>query len=189
MIYLISGKSQTGKDTVSKIISQICQVNNLRHINLQFSFYLKEYVKNITDWDSCEKTKPRKFLQDLGTEIAFKINDKDWLIRRINEDVKVYVNFFDVITISDVRLIEEITFFKKKYNNLKTINIKRKKINNDNHQTEKQLDNYCDFDYIINNNKDIKSLTQKIRVIVKSDELFKEIVNSNKKCYNNNEEL
>ncbi len=170
LIYLISGKARTGKDTVASIIKKNCVQKNLKHINLQFSFYIKQYALKITDWDGSEETKPREFLQTLGTEIIRQQIDSDFFIKRVDEDIKVYSKFFDIITISDVRLIDEIEYFRKNYDSMISIHIKRdleKTKENSVHQTEIELDNYNKFDYVIDNNGSLKELEDKVNEILK----------------------
>lgn len=170
LIYLISGKARTGKDTVASIIKKNCVEKNLRHINLQFSFYIKQYAMKITDWDGTEETKPREFLQMLGTEIIRNQIDSDLFIRRVDEDVKVYSKFFDIITISDVRLINEIEYFRKNYDSMISIHMIRdeeKTNEHSNHQTEEELNSYNKFDYVIDNNGSLEELENKVDDILK----------------------
>jgi len=154
------------------IIGKIAREQKKTHINLQISFYIKEYAKRIKNWDGREETKPRQFLQYLGTEIIRNTIDEYLFIRRIDEDIRVYSNFFDVITISDIRLKTEIDFFKEKYPK-KTVlihilrNDKIKK--HSQHRTETELEAYQDFDYVIDNNGTIAQLEKKLHKIVEGD--------------------
>lgn len=169
-IYILSGKAKSGKDEVSKIITKYYK--NKKCISISYSYYLKDYIKRITGWDGSEENKPREFLQQLGIElIKNKINDK-LLINRLIEDIEVFSYFYDVIIVTDARLEEEIKMPKQKFNNAKTIRINRNNIDNKlaqeekNHLTEIALDNYFDFDYIINNNGDIKILEEEVLKIM-----------------------
>ncbi len=172
MIYLISGQARAGKDTAATTIGAIAAQHNLKQINLQISFYIKEYAKRISDWDGSEETKPRQLLQHLGTEIIRNKIDEYLFIRRIDEDIQVYTNFFDVITISDIRLKAELDYFKNKYQDRVVVLhiVRGAKITEHNeHRTEKELKDYQDFDYIIENNGTIKELQEKITAIVEKD--------------------
>ena len=65
--------------------------------------------------------------------------------------------FYDIIIINDARLVDEIEEVKQKYKDSICIRIIRDKENNltdieKKHITETALDNYNNFDYIINNN-------------------------------------
>ena len=154
-IFILSGKARSGKDEVSKIIQNYYKEKKC--ITISFAYYLKDYIKRITHWDGSEKTKPRTFLQELGIElIKNKIDDK-LLINRVLQDIEVFSYFYDIIIISDARLADEIEKVKEKYNNSISIRINRDSYNNKlteeekNHLTEIGLDNYNNFDYIVDN--------------------------------------
>lgn len=150
-IFILSGKAKSGKNYVADIISDYYK----NSIQISYAYYLKQYVKKITNWDGEEATKPRDLLQSLGIDLIKKI-DKELLIRRVMEDIKVYSYFFDVIIVTDARLKEEIDIPKKLFK-CTTIRINGKEndltIEQKNHITETDLDDYK-FDYVINNTKD-----------------------------------
>ena len=54
-IFIISGKAGTGKNKVASIIKKIYESKNQKTINLAYASYLKEYAKNILDWDGNEE--------------------------------------------------------------------------------------------------------------------------------------
>lgn len=170
IIYILCGKAQSGKSKVASIIKEIYEEKNKKCINLAYASYLKEYAKNILNWDGNEKTKPRDFLQEIGIDVVKKQIDEKMLIRRIIEDIKVYLNYFDVITISDARFKEEIEDIKTNFTNVIVIHITSDK--NDLtatqkiHITETALDDYNDYDYEIYNDKIEQSLKEKFNKIV-----------------------
>ena len=147
-IFILSGKAKSGKNYVADIISDYYK----NSIQISYAYYLKQYVKKISNWDGLEETKPRTLLQTLGIDLIKKI-DKELLIRRVMEDIKVYSYFFDVIIVTDARLKEEIIIPKNLFNCI-TIRINGKDndltLEQKNHITETDLDNYK-FDYVINN--------------------------------------
>jgi len=147
-IFILSGKAGSGKNYVADIISDYYK----NSIQISYAYYLKQYVKKISNWDGLEETKPRTLLQSLGIDLIKKI-DKELLIRRVMEDIKVYSYFFDVIIVTDARLKEEIIIPKNLFDCI-TIRINGKDndltLEQKNHITETDLDNYK-FDYIINN--------------------------------------
>ena len=158
-IFILSGKAKSGKNYVADIISDYCK----NSVQISYAYYLKQYVKKISDWDGKEETKPRDLLQSLGIDLIKKI-DNELLIRRVMEDIKVYSYFFDVIIVTDARLKEEIDIPKKLF---KCITIRINGRDNDltlkqkRHITEIDLDDYK-FDYIINNTNNIKEEVLKI---------------------------
>lgn len=172
-IYILSGKAKSGKDLVSKIITNYYR--DKKCICLSYSYYLKDYVKRITGWDGSEENKPREMLQKVGIElIKNKINNK-LFINRLLEDVDVFSYFYDIIVVTDARLIEEVEIPKEKLDNVITIRINRDNIDNNltneqkSHLTEIALDNYSNFDYIIDNNKDYSYLENKVNKILEGN--------------------
>lgn len=153
-IFLISGKARSGKGEISNIIENYYKEKKC--ITISFAYYLKDYVKRMTDWDGSEDTKPRELLQQIGIElIKNKIDDK-LLINRILQDIEVFSYFYDIIIISDARLIDEIESIKEKYKDSILIRVIREESNDltkdeKNHITETALDNYNNFDYIVSN--------------------------------------
>jgi len=168
-IIIISGKARAGKDTTASFLKEIYKE---KMIKLQYGSYIKEYAKNISDWDGSEETKPRELLQYLGTEIIKNKIDKKFFLNRIIQDIKVYSYFFETIVISDARFIEEIEDIKKIFDNIITIRIIRPNFDNGltekekNHPTEVGLDNYNSYDYNITNDGTLEDLKLKIERLV-----------------------
>ena len=63
----------------------------------------------MTDWDGSEESKPRKLLQELGTDvIRNKLNKAEMFIERQLDDIEIYSYFYDAIIVPDIRLPREI---------------------------------------------------------------------------------
>ena len=173
LIFIISGKAQAGKDTTANFIKEYALNNNLKTINLQFSSYIKMYAKGITNWDGSEDNKPRTLLQSLGEDIRTNI-DKYFFINRIKEDIIVYSNYFNIITISDARLPEELDKIKEFFPKAIKIHIIRpnfnpyKTVEEKNHPTELALDNYQKFEYLIENDSTLDNLKMKVNELLNS---------------------
>lgn len=167
-IYIISGKACSGKNVVATMIKDI--LKDKKVINLAFASYLKIYAKNIINWDGNEDNKPREFLQQLGVELIKNNIDNKLLINRIIEDIKVYSYFFDVITISDARFIDEIESIKNTFDDVKVIHVIGKDNNltdeEKNHISEMALDNYHQYDYEIRNDSNLEELYKNITKIM-----------------------
>jgi len=167
-IFIFAGKAETGKNKAALLLKEIYE--NKKVINISYASYLKEYAKNILNWDGNEDNKPRNFLQQIGIEIVNKKIDDKMLIRRIIEDIKVYSHYFDIISISDARFKEEIEDIKKEFKNVKVIHIlsDENKLTEEqkNHITETALDNYNGYDYEIFNNKIESDLKEKLKHII-----------------------
>lgn len=170
-IYILSGKARSGKDTVAKMIKEECERNDLKVITLQYSSYIKEYIKKITNWDGNEDTKPRDLLQKLGTDIRENI-DNFFFVNKIIDDIKVYSYFFDIVIISDARFEMEIELPRKEFENVETIYIERPNFDNGlsnvekSHPTETALDSYNDFTHKIINNGSLNDLKNKVISII-----------------------
>lgn len=153
-VFIISGKARSGKGTVAKIIEDYYKEKKC--ITISFAYYLKDYVKRITGWDGSENTKPRELLQQLGIELIKNKIDNKLLINRILQDIEVFSYFYDIIIISDARLVDEVASIKNVYSDSISIRVNRNEDNNltlseKNHITETGLNDYNNFDYIIDN--------------------------------------
>lgn len=162
-VIILSGKARSGKNEAASIIKN--KLN--KSVIISYASYLKEYSKNILNWDGSEDAKPRSFLQEIG-DIVKKIDPK-FLVNRILEDIEVYSNYFDYVIISDARFKNEIEEIKNKYDSI-VIRINRD--GNDltqeeqNHNTETSLDDYNDYDYIIDNNGSKEEYKNKIEKVL-----------------------
>ena len=164
-IFILSGKARSGKDEVADIIKNYYQDKKVK--KLSFAYYLKLLVKNISNWNGNEEDKPRDLLQYLGIELIKNKINKKLLINRVLEDIAIYSYFCYIIVITDARLIDEVEDIKKNYPDAISIRINRL---NDNHLTDIQkkhvtetgLDNYHDFDYIVDNDVDYDNLRNKV---------------------------
>ena len=129
------------------------------------TYSYKNYVKNITGWDGDESNKPRDLLQSIGIDLIKNKIDKHLLIRRVIEDIKVYSYFYDIIVVTDARLLDEIEI-PKKYFNVTTIRINNSNNNltneQKNHITETNLDNYEHFDYVIDDLENINKILEEL---------------------------
>lgn len=166
LIFVLSGKAKSGKNLIADKIENYYK--NKRCIQISYAFYLKNYVKNIYGWSGSEEDKPRELLQKIGIDLIKNKIDSNLLIRRVCEDIKVYSYFYDIIIITDARLKDEIEIPKRLFNNVVTIRIdsiyydKKMTIEQMNHITETNLDNYDKFDYVINDFDKLEEILSKI---------------------------
>lgn len=153
-IILIAGKAKSGKSTLASLIAEKLQAQNKTVLKTEYSKYLKMYAKEVLNW-SLSSNKPRTFLQETGSFL--RKYDESIFIRRMLEDFLVYEKYFQYVIISDVRLIKEITALKEKYPDILTIKVVNDYASYDlsskeaSHITEKELETYNDFTYIIKN--------------------------------------
>ena len=177
IIILLCGKARNGKSTFARYIKNIVGKN--RAVQVAIASTLKNYVKMYFNWDGNDETKPRELLQILGTDIIRKkLNKEKLFINRTIEDINIMKHFFDIFIIDDIRLEIEINEIKKSFKKVYVVQVLRED-NKDNdlsnkekkHITEIGLDNFKDYDYIINNNGSLKDLENKAKEFIESCDL------------------
>lgn len=190
MIILISGKKQSGKNTVSDMIADI--LDKKRDIEIEegsFAEILKEFLAKIIGMDSSmfedeqfkkkslgeefdivdksgidskalySNVSPRFLMEYVGTELIRKQWNKNiWAYGLLNKykEIRRKYNFDNkqlVFVVSDLRFRNELEIFKKEERNLFTIRVVRDEVAQDSKsESEIDLDNYKDWDYVIHNN-------------------------------------
>ncbi len=172
-IYLVAGKSGSGKGEVAKIIKEYYLAAGKKPIITGFSKYLKMYAKEIIGWDGNDP-KPRKFLQDLGVTIRENMDMPLFFVNRMIEDIKVYELYFDVVIIDDVRLPIELEELKKNFANVRSMYVvnqfalSKLTLEEQMHVTETALEDYDDFDITIVNDN-IEKLDDRVIAFIERD--------------------
>lgn len=158
-IFVISGHAHTGKNYIGNLIKKYYLNKNKTVVVTSFAKYLKLYAKEIIGWDETEP-KPRAFLQNIGVEIIKNKIDNEFLIKRMLEDIKVYEYYTSIVVICDARFKEEIDAIKNNYKKVITIKVNKETFDlnkkEKEHITETALDSYNNYDYVIDNNVDLK---------------------------------
>ena len=173
-IYLVAGKSGSGKGEVAKIIKEYYASLGKKAIITSFSKYLKMYAQEIISWDGKEP-KPRKFLQDLGVTIRENMDMPLCFVNRMIEDIKVYNLYFDIVIIDDVRLPIEIEELKNTFENVYSMYVVNQfapsnlTIEEQMHETETALENYSDFDIMIVNDN-LEKLDDRVINFIEGEE-------------------
>lgn len=170
-LYLICGKARSGKDYFGGILKKEEEKNNKKVCILKLTAPLYRWLEDYFNYDSKKDEKPRELLQTIGFDLLQnKLKKKDFLLDYLITTIEVLDDYYDVGIITDGRLIHEIEVLKAKYPLIKTILLTNEKDNlltekEKNHKTEVDLDNYKDFDYIIEN-KSINTLLLRAEEIV-----------------------
>lgn len=155
-VYIIGGKAGSGKNTSANYMKEYYESIGKKALVTEISKYLKSYAYEIVNWDGNYETKPRAFLQEIGSLIRHDLFNEDFFINRLLEDIKVYEKYVDVVIIADARFPREITALKESYNAV-SIEIINKfsdyalKGSEEKHETETALDLFNGFDYIVEN--------------------------------------
>lgn len=175
LVFLISGRARNGKGLVSNIIKENLESKGFKVCKIQVMRTLKGYLKDYFNWDGNEETKPRKMLQEIGTDIIReKLNKPNFHINRLIEDIEILSNFFNIFIVDDIRLPLEIETLKEVYPNSISINVTREgyisplKVSEQVHITELALNDYKNFDYEIVNSS-IEKLNNDIIEIIDSE--------------------
>lgn len=157
-IFLISGASRHGKDTVGNFIEDYCKNNNIKACRTQMVKHLKMYVKDYFGWDGREETKPRTLLQELGTDIIReKLNKPYFFANRTVEDLDILSNFFKIGIVTDIREPLEIETIKKNFDDVVVIRVNRinyeteMTLEQQKHKIENAMNDYKDYDYVLTN--------------------------------------
>jgi len=159
-IFLVAGKAGSGKGVVAKLIKEYYIYKLENCVITEYSKYLKNFVKELTDWDGNPNTKPRKYMQELG-DIIRKVDNK-YFINNMIDDLRIYEEVVGNVVVSDVRMPDEIEDIKLNYDNVYAIYVENQfspsklTVEEQAHITETALENYDEFDYILaNDNIDV----------------------------------
>ncbi len=160
-LYLIAGYAKTGKNYFAEMLKQEFEQRKKRVCLLKITAPLYHYAYDYFGWNGKEEDKPRSFLQNMGIEyIKEELHMPDFLLNRLYDDIYILDQFFDVGIITDGRLQEEIIKLKNKYPSMVTIHLLRKDglsfltDTEKEHVTERDLEEYQDFDYVVFNKGD-----------------------------------
>lgn len=176
-LYVLAGKARQGKDTVAGIMENLYKEKGKKVIRLSYGTWPKQYGKILSDWDGKDETKPRTLLQEIAVE-SRKVNP-GYIIRRMEEDINILNDYFDIIIISDSRMPEELAMPKEKFKESVSIKVIRPnfitplKSHEKTSITETSLDNYEDYDYIIENEGTLEDLKIKVEELIKGATLWK----------------
>lgn len=162
-VITISGKAESGKDTIAKEIKQLLEEQNYKVMIIHFADVLKFVCRQYFNWNGEKDEYGRTLLQQVGTEMREKNNPNMWvnitkeLIRGIGVE-------FDYVLVPDTRFKEEMEMLNEYFDCI-SVRVLRQDIDiygvtrvHVNHLTDEQrahksecdLDNYK-FDFFISN--------------------------------------
>lgn len=184
MIIVLAGKARSGKDTFASFLKE--NLNKELTVNKFYTCAFANGLKNklIKDFDLTEEQvfgslkdvpdlrypkdrsegcwAPREFLQEVG-QFYRKFKSTYWIDYLMKDVLET-----DNVIITDARFPLEIDTIKNSYDKVISIlisRINRDAMINSNHSSETSLDNYCGYDFIVENNGTLKELqvqTEKI---------------------------
>jgi dephospho-CoA kinase len=191
----ISGKANSGKDTIAKLFLEVYNILYGKLPNFEFTSFadpIKEMAmlmfprtKRKTLYGPSENRNKiipgafkdgypltyRRLLQDLGTEIGRAYKEDIWLDALDYKLEKAQKHNRDFFITQDVRFINEIKYLKDR--NYILIRLKRNSSiiqSISNHASETEQDSISDneFNFIIDNNGTIEDLKEKVINILKT---------------------
>lgn len=161
-IFLISGKSASGKDTLATVMRTKLEESGLTCITLHFADLVKYYAKQYYNWDGVKDEDGRSLLQQLATDTV-RAKYPDYWAETISKFLAAIPNDFDFALIPDTRFPNEIEVVKQYNPDVQTIRIQRFNEHEEpytnpvftlfqlEHPSETSLDDYNNFDYIVDN--------------------------------------
>ncbi len=175
-LYLIAGKAGSGKDTFATYLKEVLEEKGKNVCLLHLTDPLYRMAENYFGYPNPKVEKPRSFLQTLGVEIIDeKLGKKYFLVDRLSEDISILESFFDVGIICDGRLKKEIEELKRRYPCMMRILIQKDQLENaltdqeKNHRTETEVEEYDDYDEIVQNTT-LEALKREAEKIIKKRE-------------------
>ena len=157
----ISGKATSGKTTAAQIICEEF---------LAESFAFGDGVKRVAlelGWNGKKDTRGRKLLQDIG-RVGREYNGDIWLNKSIQEAKSCAPWDKDAICVfSDCRYPNEIEQVKQEMYNVITMRVERDGVKALKDDSETSLDNYGNWDIVVENNGSLEEFRSKIVEVVK----------------------
>lgn len=173
-IILVSGKSHSGKGTVSEMIEEILKSQNKHVIRCSLSTYIRQIAKDDFYWNGIDTLESRIFMAEVyrvGTNfypyhMARRIWERDIqpYARKdtvvIVESFREKVNYDYFVELFKEHLVDDILTFRVTRPNYDDIQDEKHK----QHVSESDLDNFS-FDYYIENSGTIEELENKLKGI------------------------
>ena len=177
IIILIGGNARSGKSTIAHYMEEKYKEMGKSVVQSPFTKYLKDYIEEITEEKYTDQDKPRELLQKISAElIKKKLNRPNFFIDREIEDIEFYSYFKDIILIPDVRFPQEYEEIKKRFKNVISILVTRYDYLSDltpeqlQDVSETALDDYKDYDYVVNNMVDTNLKDEALKIVKELDD-------------------
>lgn len=163
-IIAISGKAESGKDTIAQELSNILEENDKKVMIIHFADVLKFSCQKYFGWNGKKDTQGRSLLQYVGTELRERYNPNMW-VNITKELIRGFGKEFDYVIIPDTRFKKEMDMIKDEWDGF-SLRVERYDYNESGtpykhvnklteeqraHRSETELDMY-NFDFVIRNN-------------------------------------
>jgi len=178
----LSGKKQSGKDSIYRIAADSLRSRVGR---VGFADAVKHEVSEVTGFrrDFIEKHKSefRTLLQVWGTEFRRHFFGNDYWIEKMETVIENSKEHYDYMFITDVRFSNEAEFIKSHNGLLVKVerrldtyqNIQDAIASVDSHASENDMNDYSNYDYVLNNNGTEKELQDSVKSMLETLNILK----------------
>lgn len=172
-LYLISGKAESGKNTVADIMSEEYTKQGSKCLTIAYGDDLKHIAKTYFGWDGKKDEVGRTLLQYVGTDLVrVKMKQPNYWVYRVMDIVDMIEDNYDYIFIPDCRFVNEVEIPIHKHTH-KCTSIRVERPNHKStltkeqltHPSETSLDNFRFQEYIYNDG-DLENLRNKIQKLL-----------------------
>ena len=157
-VILLSGKARSGKDAAAEVI-----LWKYGGIPLAFADDIKTIAYDHFGWHGEKDELGRKLLQDIGTT-GRNYNEDIWVNRviRLLQWWASGTADHQLAVVTDTRYPNEIRRIKHEFSDVVTIRITRDSVEKLKHPSETALDQWTDWDYLVENNGTREGFQRKI---------------------------
>lgn len=161
VIILISGYATSGKDTFGTMLAKYLPHSKIFH----FADPIKECAKIYFNWDGNKDERGRKLLQQLGQ--AGREYDNDIWVKKLLDRIEKDDENIEFIIIPDWRFKNEFEFMSKQFGNKNVVTVRiKRQVPVISDISEKDLDDFTHYDFIIDNNSSLDDLEKQAQLIV-----------------------
>lgn len=157
------GKARSGKGTAARLLREIARANDYMAAPMAFAWPVKARraaMENYSHWEVLAKPPHvRAAFQEEGTEKGRDVFGDDFWVRQLDYNIAMLVDeepSLDIISIVDARFPNELDYIKDRGGITAWIESDRGGLDGvaGTHRSEVSVES-ANFDYVINNNKDI----------------------------------
>ena len=161
-VILLSGKARSGKDTAADVI-----LKKYNGIPFAFADDVKKIAYNHFGWHGEKDELGRKLLQDIGTT-GRNYNRDLWANKTVDmiQEWSLQSSDNQLAVVTDTRYPNEIQRVKHEFSDVVTIRITRDSVEKLKHPSETALDQWTDWDYVVENNGTKEEFQRKILEIM-----------------------
>ena len=151
----MSGKARSGKDTAAEVIAEYYDA-----ATFAFADDIKTIAYNYFGWHGEKDELGRKLLQDIGT--AGRNYNRDLWANKTVDRIQEWSRDNQLAVVTDTRYPNEIQRVKREFSDVVTIRITRDSVKKLKHPSETALDQWTDWDYLVENNGSLEEFQKKI---------------------------